>query len=159
MADRIARLAFNIGDLYDSADPDSRAGGRYNEAFMAELRKRLLKAEADGRRVLLAPVQSVPRPVVLADDAAAVAHCRRRLKNCRALAGWLLSGGCGAESPEPGGLWRAILAAFGEKDPRAPCFIARDGAFYALTPSDLEAGQTELPARFRLESAPYTEEW
>jgi hypothetical protein len=157
MADSTAKLAFNIGDLYDSCNRDSHPGGRYNEAFIAELRKRLLKAEADGRRVLLAPCQSAPRPAATADIAAALAHCRRRLKNCRALAGWLLAGGCGAEA-EQGGPWREILAAFGEKDPGTPCFIVRDGAFYALTPSDLDAGQAELSARFRLESAPYTEE-
>ncbi|MDR1389453.1 MAG: hypothetical protein LBJ31_05695 [Treponema sp.] len=58
----------------------------YNEAFIADLRRRVLAAGAEGARVLL----SVSRVSRGTDERleAALAHCRRRLKNCAALAGW-----------------------------------------------------------------------
>jgi len=72
---------------------ESAGPGRYDEAFVARLRKIVNAAERQGIAVTLA-ARAAPPAWAAADPQAperlldAFRHCYRRLKNCRALAGW-----------------------------------------------------------------------
>jgi hypothetical protein len=80
--------------------------GAYNEAYLAELRKQLKAEEKQGRTVTLElQLDRESAPPWLRDKTEkffqdedlqtryieAAAHCRRRLKNCKALEGWKFS--------------------------------------------------------------------
>jgi hypothetical protein len=87
--------------------------GAYNESYAAGLRKRLVEAENRGESAVMelqlteetAPERFRPRMAGFFDDEElqtryieAAAHCRRRLKNCRALERWELA--CPRPVPE-----------------------------------------------------------
>jgi hypothetical protein len=84
--------------------------GAYNESYAAGLRKQLVEAESRGETAVMelqlteetAPERFRARMGDFFDDEElltryieAAAHCRRRLKNCRALERWVLA------SPRP----------------------------------------------------------
>jgi hypothetical protein len=89
---------------WESLEGEGR--GIYDESFLAYLRKLLITAEKNGIAVILDPLQEgIPAWALekktgeestgnrlLEHYTAAFRHCYRRLKNCRALAGWGAAG-------------------------------------------------------------------
>jgi len=74
---------------------EHEGAGIYDEAYLAYLRKILIAADKEGISVFIEPdkdSQSVPSWAVKDENKdnyiAAFKHAQRRLKNCKAVAGW-----------------------------------------------------------------------
>jgi len=72
---------------------ESEGPGIYNEAYLADLRKACVEAEKDGETVSIRFSRNAPDWAKNTADsgenyASAFKHAQRRLKNCKAVAGW-----------------------------------------------------------------------
>jgi beta-galactosidase GanA len=74
---------------------EHEGAGIYDEAYLAYLRKILIAADKEGISVFIEPsydLQSVPAWAAKDENKdnciAAFKHAQRRLKNCKAIAGW-----------------------------------------------------------------------
>jgi hypothetical protein len=114
--------------------------GIYDESYLAYLRKLLLEAEKQGISVFIDPHQDVRSRFTGGDGAQdrlqtryieAMAHCRRRLKNCKALVGW----GIMSEPLKP--FMEKFIQRMDEKDGKALFFIE--------VPEGLEPGEIPVP--------------